>query len=237
MFNLLIEYGEIILRTILSYLVLLLLTRLIGKQQISQLTFFDYVTGITIGSMAATISIDNTVQFTHGLIGLIFLSILSFITSKLSLKNTKLKNVIDGSPAVLIQNGVIIYENLKKERFSVVDLLEELRLNGTFNLNDVKFAVLERSGKVSIKLNSPNESNSNSDFSTLYNELTANLIIDGEIMHEHLKINKLSKTWLDNEIKTNNINSVEDVILAFLDEKGNLFIKSKSDNPFVTENN
>jgi uncharacterized membrane protein YcaP (DUF421 family) len=225
------EYGAIFLRSIISFLVLLILTRLLGKKQISQLTLFDYVTGITIGSIAASLAIDTKISFSHGIIGLIIWTILPIAVSYITLKNTRLKRLFDGTPSILIQNGKIVYANLKKERFSVVDLLEELRLKEVFNICDVEFAILETSGKLSVQLKSQKQPLTPSDLNipTSYDGLSANLIIDGEIMHEHLKLVNFNKEWLENELKIRNIKSTKEVVLAILDSTGNLavFLKAK----------
>jgi uncharacterized membrane protein YcaP (DUF421 family) len=230
--NILYDYGSIFLRSIISFLVLLLLTRLLGKKQISQLTLFDYITGITIGSIAASLAVDTQITFVHGVIGLVVWTVLPISISRITLRNTRIKKLLDGAPSIMIQNGKILYDNLKKEHFSVVDMLEELRLNGVFNVADVEYAILETSGKLSIQLKSkkhpltPEDLNITTDYSGLW----ANLIIDGEVMYEHLKNTNKSIKWLMSELDRKGIKSPKDVILATLDSSGKLDFHLKSKN-------
>lgn len=230
--NILYDYGSILLRSSIAFLVLLILTRFLGKKQISQLTLFEYVTGITIGSIAASLSVDTQITYVHGTIGLVVWTVLPISISKIALRNTRIKKLLDGAPSIIIQNGKIQYDNLKNEHFSVVDMLEELRLNGVFNVADVEYAILETSGKLSIQLKSQKKPLTPEDLNitTGYSGLWANLIIDGEVMHEHLKNTDKSIEWLMRELDSNGIKSPREVILATLDSKGKLqfYLKSHS---------
>ena len=221
-------YCVIFLRSALSFIVLILLTN--GKKQLSQLTLFDYITGITVASIAASLAIDIQIPLGHGLMGLMVWTLLPIAVSKITLRNTRIKSVLGGVPSILVQNGKIVYENLRNENFSVVELLEELRLKDVFNICDVEFAILEASGKISIQLKSSNKAlgPKDLDISTHYNGLSANLILDGEIMYAHLKVVNLKEDWLKNELKKRNIASPKDVVLAFLDARGKLHVDLKS---------
>jgi len=149
--NFFVEALDILLRSVLSLTILFVLTRILGKKHISQLNFFDYVVGISIGSIAAAFAIDNTIDYEHGVLGLIVYSAFPLIISQLTLKSIRIRRIIDGTPTILIQNGKLIEENLKKTKFNVNDILEECRLKGIFSLADVEFAILETEGKVSIQ--------------------------------------------------------------------------------------
>lgn len=228
--NIFKEYSHIFIRCVISFFALMLLTKLLGKKQISQLTLFDYITGITIGSIAASLAVDAQITLYHGIIGLLVWTLLPIAISKITLRNTRFKRLTDGSPSILIQNGKIVYDNLKKERFSVVDLLEELRLKDVFNVNDVEFAILETSGKLSVQKKSQKQAVTPSDLNipTKYYGLSANLIIDGEIMHNHLINVKLNEEWLEAELQAQKIKSANEVALAVLDSDGKLHIYLKS---------
>jgi len=221
---------DIIIRNITAIMVLFILARFMGKKQIAQLSFFDYVVGISIGSIAAAFSIDSKISYAHGIISLIIWSMLSITVAYLSLKNLKARKLLEGVSTILIENGKIIEKNLRKERFNVNDLVEELRIQGVFNITDVEFALLETSGRVSVKLKSQKQPLTPQDIGipTNYQGLSTNLIIDGEIIKQNLLYIKLDESWLISELNKRGINSVEEVLFACLDTEGNLYISQKN---------
>ncbi|MGE5328814.1 MAG: DUF421 domain-containing protein [Deltaproteobacteria bacterium] len=221
---------DIIFRNLTAITVLFILARFMGKKQIAQLSFFDYVVGISIGSIAAGFSIDPRISYQNGIISLIIWSLLSIIVAYLSLKNLKARKLLEGVSTILIENGKIIEENLRKERFNIDDLTEELRMKGAFNIADVEFAILETSGRISVKLKSQKQPLTPSDMGiqTNYQGLSINLIVDGEIIEKNLIFVNLDKKWLKSELDKKGINSVKEVLLASLDTEGNLYISLKN---------
>jgi uncharacterized membrane protein YcaP (DUF421 family) len=145
---------DIIIRSILSFIVLFILSRIMGKKHIANLTFFDYVVGISIGSIAASFAVDESIQYDQGIIALIVYAICPIAVLKLSLKGIVLRKILGSAPIVLIQKGELIEKSLRKSKFTVNDFLEECRLNGVFNICDIDYAILETSGKISILLKS-----------------------------------------------------------------------------------
>lgn len=224
------DLFDIFSRGIISFSILFIMARLMGKKQISQLSFFDYVVGISIGSIAAAMAVDDRISYLHGIIALVIYGFLPIIISYITIKSIWARRVFGGIPTILIQNGQIIEENLKKSKFHINDLLEELRIKGTFNVADVEFAILETGGKVSLQLKSQKQplTPSNLNIPTKYQGLCANLIVDGEIMQEHLSMVNQNESWLLNELKIRNINSPKDVLLASLDTNGELYITKKN---------
>jgi uncharacterized membrane protein YcaP (DUF421 family) len=202
-----------------------------GKKQISQLSFFDYVVGITIGSIAATLSVDDTITYSRGITALVIWAISPIAISYINLKSMRARRIFEGIPTILIQNGRIIKSNLKKEKIHLNDLLEELRIKGVFNIEDVEFAILETSGKMSVQLRSQEQPVTPSDLNipTHYKGLTANLIIDGKIMHDNLNLVGLDENWLTNELHKKDIQSADQVFLASLNTTGSLYIQLKKD--------
>ncbi len=223
---------DIILRSIISVLVLFVLTRIMGKKQIAQLTFFDYVAGISMGSIAAELAVDKTIPYSHGIISLVIYVAFPIIMSYWSLKSLRIREWLDGVPTVIIQNGKFIEKNLRKVRFHVNDVLEECRIKGVFSISDVEFAILETSGQVSIQLKSQKQPVTPEDLnlSTQYKGISAELIIDGVIMHEHLKLVNLNEQWLISELQKHNT-SPDKVLLATLDTNGKLNIDLKNHDP------
>jgi len=220
---------DLIFRNILAVFTLFVLARLMGKKQISQLSFFDYVVGISIGSIAAAFSVDQNISYVHGILSLIIWALFSIAVAFMSLKNLKVRRLLEGVSTILIQNGKILEENLRKERFNINDLTEELRMKGVFDITDVEFALLETSGRVSVKLKSQKQSVTPSDLSipTNYQGLSWNLIIDGEIIQKSLSDVKLNEGWLLDELNKKGISSAKEVLLASLNSEGDLYIALK----------
>ena len=222
------------LRSLISVSVLFVLTRIMGKKQISQLTFFDYVVGISIGSIAATFAVDDSIGYIKGITGMIIYALFPIVLSFISLKSYLGRKILDGTPTILIQNGKIVECGLKKTKMNVNDLIEECRLKNVFNIADVEFAILETSGKVSIQLKSQNQPLTPKDMniSTPYKGLCVNLIVDGKILDNHLKIINKDINWLNTELRKQGIKSPSEVLLAYLDSSDvlNTYLKN-SDSP------
>ena len=144
------------------------------------------------------------------------------------MKNLKIRQFFIGQPTLLIENGKILYKSLQKNKFDVNDLLEEARSNGYFDLSDIDFAVMEANGKVSFLAKPDYQTPTNKDLNINKNQagLCINLIIDGIIMHEALKIVHKDEKWLSHELKVKGINQ-DDVLLATIDlnEKFTVFSK------------
>lgn len=224
------EFLAIILRAAAAFFTLLIFTRILGKQQVSQLTFFDYIIGITVGSIAADI-IDSNRSLVMELIGLSAWMCFAFLLQIITLKSRKLGKLIDGDPVVVIKNGKILENNMAKMRYKSKELLEQLRLKGAFNLSDVEFAVLETNGSLSVLKKSqhlpvtPNDLN----IPTKYNGLSTAVILEGEIIQEKLEKYKLNQDWLLNELNKQGITDIKQVFIGSLDSSGNLYVDKYKD--------
>lgn len=216
-------------KSIVSITALFLITKLIGKKHIAQLTFFDYIVGIAIGSIAGSFSIDKNTMFSTGLTAIITWGFIAYIAAYISMKSMAARRFFDSTPTVFVQNGKIIDENLKKEKININDFLEELRIKGVFNIADVEFAILETDGELSVQLKSQKRPLTPSDLHipTQYQGLSANLIIDGNIMRDNLRLVNLDEEWLKKKLLQRNITSEKEVLLAALDTEGGLYISLK----------
>ena len=121
-----------------------------GRKQISQLTFLDYIVGITIGSIAGVAAIDKSVKIIDGVVSIAIWSLLTIVISEITLRNINLRLIIDSEPLLIINKGKVIYKNMKKARYNMRELLMQLRNKDVFNITDVEIAVLEPDGKISI---------------------------------------------------------------------------------------
>lgn len=212
---------NIIARSLFSATVLFILTKAMGKKQISQLTLFDYVVGISIGSIAASISIDRRIVFSEGIISMVTWGIIPLLLSFISVHSIWGRRLLDGTPTILIQHGKIIEKNLRKAKLTINDLLEELRIKDVFNIADVEFALFETNGKISVLKQSDSKAQG----------LCANIIIDGKIMKNNLELINKNELWLMNELKKQSVFNVEEVLLACYDMNGCLNIDLKNQDP------
>ena len=140
----------VLVRGIIGFFTLLIFTRILGKQQVSQLTFFDYVVGITIGSTASTLTTDLTSRAWPHWVGLFTWTALCLILQLITLKSKTAEKYLDGEPTLIIINGKILEQSMKKFRYTIGDLLSQLRDKGIFDIDQVAFAVLEKDGQLSI---------------------------------------------------------------------------------------
>lgn len=223
------------LRSITSIVILFILTRIMGKKQLSQLTFFDYVVGISICSIAAVLAVDPSVNYVKGLTGLIIYAMFPIVLSLISLKSYKARKLLDGKPTILVHKGKIIEKNLKKSLLTVNDVLEECRLKNAFNIEDVEFAILETSGKVSVELKSYNKPLTPKDMNiqTAHKGLCFIVIIDGEILENNLREIGKDKIWIQEVLKKQNIFDFREVLLGYINSNNQLVVQKKNEpNPF-----
>ncbi len=212
------EALSIIPRSLFSLLTLFLITKLIGKKQVSELSLFDYVIGISIGNFTAEMTMGLNNQYINGVVAIFTFGIISWLVSRLTMKSIILRRILIGTPTIVIQEGKIIKENMKKLNIDINDLLEQCRNNGTFDISQIEYAIMEVNGKISIMLKpeyNPVTMNDMNLKPTLQ-DLCANVIIDGRIMMKNLNNMNKSKQWLLKELKVKGYN-LEDILLATLD--------------------
>lgn len=219
------QWLEIVLRTLLAISVLFILTKLLGKRQIAQLSFFEYITGITIGSIAAYVSLDLDATWYYGLIALVVWAGVVFGLEYITLKSKIARDIIDGKGVVLIKEGKVLEDNLAKEHLTVDELLEQLRQKNAFKLADVEFAVLEADGKFSLLLNKENQPLTPQHLGIKVGpeQESQTVIIDGVIMDEPLATLGLNRGWLTVELEKIGV-TVENVFLGQVDSYGQLTV-------------
>jgi len=221
----------VIVRSIIGFFTLLIFARLLGKQQISQLTFFDYVLGITIGSIAASLSVDLSSRAWPHWIGLATWAVIVLGLQWFTLKCRPAAKYIVGEPTIVIMNGQIMEDAMRNMRYTLGDVLEQLRDKGIFDLNQVSFAVVETNGKLSVLLKpeflpaTPKDLN----LTTQSSGLSTQLIYDGLIINENLKQANVDRLWLENELKNKGINHISEVFLATIDSSGSLYFDTYQD--------
>lgn len=217
-------YLDILIRTIVSILFLLLIARILGKQTISNMTFHDFVTSITIGAVAANLAFNETLKWSYLILSLCVITGMSFLLSVIAMKNRKMRNWISGSPTVLIESGKILEDNMRKIRYTLDSLDQALRGNGVFNIEEVDYAVLEDNGMVSVLKKEEYNYVTKKDMKLHLNtqNFPVELIMDGTIMEKNLKDHGLTKEWLDNELRRRGKRTA-DVFYAVRDTQQKLF--------------
>lgn len=217
----------IILKPTFAFLLLLVMARLLGKKQMSQMTFFNYATGITIGSLAAEIIAFNDENITDEVVGLIWWCLLTALLSYITLKSEKLRSLVDGQPEILIKKGVFQKKKLASTRISLEDITMMLREQGVFSIKEVDYAILEPNGKLSI-LKVPNQINvTRTDMSIPTSDpkyLPTEIIIDGRVVKKNLNKYGLNIQWLENELKNQKISNIKDVFYAEIQSNGSLYV-------------
>ncbi len=226
------ESLVVIVRAIISYFSLLIFARVLGKEQISQLTFFDYIVGITIGSIASEVTVDLSSRAWPHWVGLITWAILAYFMELITQKWRYAAKYIEGEPVIVIMNGKILDKVLKKMRFRVGDIQVLLRNQGIFDLNEVDYAIVEPNGNLSV-LKKPEYlplTAKDMNISVTPTGISTELIYDGKLIEENLKQMKKDKQWLMNELKKQGIKDISEVFLLTLNDAGSLYIDKYQDN-------
>ncbi|MDP4178455.1 MAG: DUF421 domain-containing protein [Bacillota bacterium] len=223
------EHLILLFRSILTYLVLVIFTRVMGRKQISQLTYFDYVVGITIGSIGAEVAITKNVKIIDGIISLVTWSALTILTSEITLKNIKLRLLIDSEPLLIIDKGKVIYKNMKKAKYNIGDLLMQLRNKDIFNITDVEIAILEPDGKLSVLKKAELTSVTVGDMNIKKPKvgMMMDIVLDGNILSSHLPLIKKDEDWIKSQLKSRNINNIKDVVYAGIQADEQIYVVTK----------
>lgn len=222
----------VLVRGIIAFFTLLIFTRILGKQQVSQLTFFDYIVGITIGGIASNLTTNLTSTAWSHWAGLMVWTSLAYILQLITVKSKKATEYLDGKPTILIMNGKVLENSMKKVRYTLSDLLEELRNKEVFDLREVAFAVLEKDGKLSV-LKKPEHlpaTRKDLNIKTTPSCLDTQLIYDGIIIEENLHSINKTKSWLKNQLKKKGINDISKVFMASYNPNNELYIDVYKDN-------
>lgn len=229
-----INYNEllnVVIRALISLITLFLITKLIGKKQVSQLSLFDYVIGISIGNFAAEMTINLESDEIYGIVAVLIFGFIAYLVSILTMKSIKLRRFFMGTPTILIEHGKLIQDNFYKVRYDINDMLEQCRVNGYFDISEIEYAIVEANGELSILPKDENRPVTIKDMKLKPNKqgLCANVIIDGKIMHKNLEIIDKDEKWLFKELKIKG-KELQNILLATVDinEKINFYEKNKN---------
>lgn len=219
------EWLDVVVRSVLFVLVLFFITKALGKKQIAQLSFFEYVTGITIGSIAAEVIMGLEQNMLYGFIAIIIVAIMPFIGGLISLKSKKFRDFTEGKGTIFIKDGKIMEDNLKKERYTTDELLVLLRDKDIFQVSDVQFAILEATGDLSVMLKKENQPLTPKDLNMKVASIKEpqTVIMDGKIIDEPLATAGYSRAWLKTELEKLGV-TIENVFLGQVNSYGEVTV-------------
>ncbi|RPK27593.1 hypothetical protein EDO6_03116 [Paenibacillus xylanexedens] len=251
------DVGSHIFRTILMYFLVYCAMRVMGKREIGKLSMFDLVVSIMLAEMAAFVIEDIDKPLSYGIAPMLTLIIVQIGMAFIGLKSRRLRLIIDGKPTVLISKGVLHRDEMRKQRYNLDDLLQQLREQNVDSIGEVDFAILETTGKLTVfpkDENTSNDSNSSGsdseDFSSSksktgknqidgspnikfpnikYEGLPLPLIMDGKVQDQNLEIIQKTRFWLKNQIQHNGILDFKDVFICSIDHNGKIYVSPKDD--------
>lgn len=221
-------------QTSLIFISLLFFTRILGKTQVGQLTFYEYISGITIGSLAANIAAADAEKVWSHYYDLVLFVALTYLISAITIKSRPLRKLIDGSPTIVIENGRIIEENMKGLRYDIDELNGHLRQQGILDPAEVQYAILETTGDLSVIKKADHQPITKSDLNIHLKDpsFPVELVMDGVIIKRNLDKENLTEVWLEKQLSNQGILDVSEVTYAVIDSKGNLFINRKTKSNF-----
>jgi uncharacterized membrane protein YcaP (DUF421 family) len=222
---------ETSIRTLIGFSMLFILTRLLGKKQLGQLTFFTYITGIAMGNIAGDMVVHRDIKLIDAVTGLIIWAFLTFLMEFANIKFSKARVFLDGEPSIVIKKGIIMQKELAAQRLNMDDLTMMLRVNNIFSIKDVDYAILEPNGQLSVLKKPGLDAATKNDMqikpqNRIY--LPTEIIVDGKLVQKNLQELNLNKEWIDRQLMQAGIHSVEEVFFAELQNDGSLYINKKS---------
>lgn len=216
---------NVVSRVILFMIILFFITKFLGKKQLSQLSFFEYVTGITMGGIAAIVILEVRHSIIIGGLAILVMAAIPYIVGLIALKSKKFRDFIEGKPTVFIKDGKIMEDNLKKERYTTDELLELLRKKDVYQVSDVEFAILEATGDFSVMLKKENQPLTAKDVNLSVASIKEpqTVIMDGEVLDEPLSTIGRSRAWLHIELEKLGV-TIENVFLGQVNSYGELTV-------------
>ena len=219
------EWSDIFIRSFIFIAVLIIMTKILGKKQLSEISFFEYVSGITIGSIAAEVIMGLERNIGHGILAISIFVGITFLVDFISLKSKKFRDVVEGTGTIIIKDGKIMEDSLKKEMYSLDEIQSLLRKKNIFNVADVEFAMLEPSGDVSVLLKKENRPLTPKDLNikTDNEKVPQTIIMDGQIINDAMAAAGKDRRWLSTELEKLGV-TLQNVFLGQVDSYGDLTV-------------
>lgn len=217
---------DTIIRSGISYILLLTLGRMMGRKLISRITYSDFLISVTIGSVTTRIALGSGGSPMLSAVSLATFTFLIIITDYIDMNSIILRKKIDSGPLIVIKSGKIIKNNLKKSKFTIDILLMELRGKDIFSIEDVEYAIIEADGKLTVLPKAEKRPAAAGDFNINIKPSTLNIdiIMDGNVLYNNLKMSGHDEKWLNSELNKNNIKDIKNVFYACINSSGKLYI-------------
>lgn len=224
---------ELILRITIGFIVLLSMARWSGRKEISQMTFFNLVSAIAFGSIAAALVVNPSVSVLNGIIALLGWAAFTVLTDQIHLKSKKARKLLMGDPVIVIKKGEIMEDALRQTRLDTDSLKAMLREKSIFSLSDVDYAIFETDGKLSVMKKESKQTVTKSDMKIAITNgnfvpLSTELIADGKVNIQNLNKMRKDQTWLDEQLQQAGVQSLDDVFYAEVQPDGNIYIDKRN---------
>lgn len=218
-----------LIRSIILYILVLIVMRLMGKREIGQLQPFELAIAIMIADLATIPMSDIGIPIINGIIPILGLLVMHLLISYINLKSMKIRGLICGKPSILIYRGRIDENVMRKERLTINELQERLRANNVNSISEVEYAILETSGQISVVEKPEKRNLKPEDFNLKpeYEGITYDLVVDGVVMYDNLKILNKDYNWLKEELNKYNLKP-ENTLIATIDGKNEFFCQEKN---------
>jgi len=218
-------------KTVFMYLVIIASMRLMGKRQIGQLQPFEFALAIMISDLAIMPLTDDGKNLFHDLVPIIVLVVCQVLLSYLSIRGVRIRELICGKPTLLIRHGKLLEKNMRKEMYTINDLMEQLRFNSIQNVGDVEYGILETNGQLSVLLKSEKRPATPEDLgiNPPREEFSRDVIIDGKLIGRTLEKLHLKREWLDEALKEHGVNDYRQVFYAYIDSNMKLHLQKKGE--------
>jgi uncharacterized membrane protein YcaP (DUF421 family) len=222
-----IALGETIFRTFFGFAMMLTYIRILGKKQLGELTFFNYVTGIAIGNIAGDMVVHRDIKLIDAFVGITLWSSLTYILGYINLKMPFARKIFNGEPAIVIKRGVILHDILASHHINIDDLTMLLRNNNIFSVKEVDYAIIEANGQLSILKKPGLETVTRRDMNIPFKErkyIPTEIIVDGRLVERNLRELALDNKWLGQQLTQAGVSSVKEIFYAEAQEDGSLYI-------------
>ncbi|WP_108670004.1 DUF421 domain-containing protein [Peribacillus acanthi] len=221
------HYTQIVTELTTGYIALFLLTKILGKTQITQITAFDFISAVILGELVGNALYDDQVGVLEVIFTVVFWGILVFVTEVTTQKVKRVRAFLEGHPSIVIHKGQIVFKALKKNHLDLNQLQLLLRKKDVFSIRECEYAILETDGSISIIKKPEYSTVVNQDMNIVKepSQVPVNLVMDGEIIHENLQLIHKDEAWLHNQLRLLGKGKVENVLLAEWMEGESLFVQ------------
>ncbi len=218
------EILQVVLASLFSAVILFLIAKVIGHKQVAQLEFFDYITGITIGSIAAELATTLDKPWWKPMISMLIFGLITVALSVITRRFARSRKFINGTPTIVMNDGKLYRENMKKAKLELSEFLLLCRQEGYFNLNDIQTAIFEYNGKLSILPVSTKRPLNPEDMelNPKPEHIGTEIIMDGRVMDDNLKRKGLNDDWLQKELKKQSYKSAKEIFLGICYDENQL---------------